>query len=35
METYVYYDEFGEMDYFYGTYDEFMDFLSSNPECSI
>lgn len=35
METYVYHDEFGEIDYFYGTYDEFMKFLKGHPEYSI
>jgi hypothetical protein len=32
METYAYYNEFDELEYFTGSYDEFMDFLDEHPE---
>lgn len=34
METYAYYNELDELEYFTGSYIEFMDFLNEHPEYS-
>lgn len=34
MGVYAYRDDLGDLDYFTGTYDEFMDFLNEHPEYS-